>query len=288
MSHGEPELLVKGLGFPECPRWHEGQLWISDIMTRQVLQITPAGDVTVFAELAASRPMGLGFLPGGSVLVVAMEERRLLRYDRGSCTEVADLGAVTVGLLNDLVVDGRGWAYMSNTGRELGFGDRKPANVSLFAEGREPRLVASGLQLTNGLAVTPDGKTLVVAETEGRRLTAFTITSDGSLADQRVFAELGEEVPNGICVDAEGAAWVASHKGKYLRVADGGEILDTVEVAGGRERMAVACMLGGDERRQLFMTSCDALPSHQDFAANVERTGRVDVVTVDVPGAGWP
>jgi sugar lactone lactonase YvrE len=288
MSHGEPELLVKGLGFPECPRWHDGHLWISDIMARQVLKITPAGEVSVFAQLAASRPMGLGFLPGGSVLVVAMEERRLLLYQDESCTEVADLGPITVGLLNDLVVDGRGRAYMSNTGRELGVGERKPANISLFAPGQEPRLVASGLQLTNGLAVTPDERTLIVAETEGGRLTAFTITSDGSLVDQRVFADLGDEVPNGICADAEGAVWVASHKGKYLRVADGGEILDSVEVAGGRERMAVACMLGGEDRRQLFMTSCDELPSHLDFAANVERTGRIDVVTVDVPGAGWP
>jgi sugar lactone lactonase YvrE len=288
MSHGDPELLVKGLGFPECPRWHDGHLWISDIMTRQVLKITPAGEVTVFAQLTASRPMGLGFLPGGSVLVVAMEERRLLLYRDGSCSEVANLEPVTVGLLNDLVVDGRGRSYMSNTGRALGLGERKPANISLFIAGQEPRLVASGLQLTNGLVVTPDERTLIVAETEGGRLTAFTITDDGSLVDQRVFADLGEEVPNGIAADADGAVWVASHKGKYLRVADGGEILDSVEVAGGRERMAVACMLGGADGRQLFMTSCDQLPSHNDFAANVERTGRIDVVTVDVPGAGWP
>jgi sugar lactone lactonase YvrE len=287
VSFREPDLLVKGLGFPECPRWHDGRVWVSDIMTRQVLNIALDGTTTVFAELP-NRPMGLGFLADGDVLVVSMEDCRLLRYRDGQPTEVANLESITVGLLNDLVVDGSGRAYMSNTGRKLGIGDRKPAGISTFAPGEPPRVVASGLNLTNGMVVTPDRSTLIVAETEGARLSAFSITDDGSLADQRVFAELPGEVPNGICGDAEGAVWVSSHNGAFLRVMEGGTICDRVEVAGGPERMATACTLGGDDGRQLFMASCDRLPSHQDFLANIERTGRVDVVTVDVPGAGWP
>jgi sugar lactone lactonase YvrE len=287
MSSREPELLVKDLGFPECPRWHDELLWVSDIMTRKILNITSDGNASVFAELH-SRPMGSGFLADGDVLVVSMEDCRLLRFRQGECTEAANLEAITVGLLNDLVVDGSGRAFMSNTGRKLGIGERKPANIATFAFGEAPRVVASGLQLTNGMVVTPDRKTLVVAETEGARLSAFTIIDDGSLVDHRVFASLPGHVPNGICGDAEGAIWVSSHNGGFLRVLEGGTICDRIEVPGGPERMATACTLGGKDGRQLFMASCDHLPSHEEFLANTERSGRIDVVTVDVPGAGWP
>jgi sugar lactone lactonase YvrE len=287
VSPREPHLLVNGLGFPECPRWHNGVLWVSDIMTRQILNVGADGSTTVFAELP-HRPMGLGFLADGDILVVSMEDCRLLRYRDGNSTVLADLASITVGLLNDLVVDGSGRAYLSNTGRKLGLGDRKPANIVTFAAGEPPRVVASGLQLSNGMVVTPDRRTLIVAETEGARLSAFTIADDGSLVDQRVFASLPGHIPNGICGDAEGAVWVSSHNGGFLRVLEGGEIADRVEVAGNSARMATACALGGVDGRQLFMASCDQLPSHADFLANVERSGRVDVVTVDVPGAGWP
>jgi sugar lactone lactonase YvrE len=276
--------VIGGLGMPECPRWHDGKLWISDHPMKQVLTVGADGVPSLFAEVP-NRPMGIGFLPDGAVLVVSMEDARLLRYQGTSCAEYANLAEITVGMLNDLVVDGRGWAYASNTGRGPHYTlPRKPANIGLFIAGQEPRLVASDLQLSNGLAVTADGSTLIVAETLGARLTAFTIDDGGGLSDRRVFADLGGEVPNGISLDAEGAVWVSSHKGRFLRVMAGGKVVDSVDVPGGTHRMAIACMLGGADRRQLFMVSVDDLPRDEAMLG----TGRVDVVTVDVPGAGWP
>jgi sugar lactone lactonase YvrE len=288
MRRGAPELLVKGLGFPECPRWHDGRLWISDIMVREILWLDDNGSPHTFAELPA-RAMGTGWLPDGTMLVSSMDDARLLRCDGGRAfAEVADLRDVTAGLLNDLVVDGLGRTYVGCTGRPLGTGDRKPTSITLVADGQPPRVVASDFVLTNGMAVSADNRRLVVADTLAGTLTAFTIADDGSLVDRRLFADLGDEVPNGICGDAEGAIWVASHTGSFLRVLEGGRIADRVQVAGGRERMAVACMLGGADGRRLFMASTDHLPGPQAFAENAERSGRIDVLTVDVPGAGWP
>jgi sugar lactone lactonase YvrE len=288
------ELVVDGLGFPDAPRWHHGELWVSDIMTKQVLKVAADGTLSVFADVARGAN-GIGFMPDDTVLLVSMEDCRLLRYAGTTCTASVDLSDVTSGYVNDLVVDGFGRAYASDTGgRRLGDGTvtlepiRMPGHISMWQIGQEPRIAATGLQVPNGLVVTPDGKTLIVAETLGERVSAFTIADDGSLLDSRVFAHLPGEVPNGISVDVEGAVWIASHTGRYLRVADGGEILDTIEVPGGPDRRAVACMLGGHDGRQLFMCSADSIPSHQDILDNVQRTGRIDVVGVAVPGAGWP
>jgi sugar lactone lactonase YvrE len=287
MTAGSPEPLVKDLGFPECPRWRDGKLWVSDIMFRQILNVGLDGTWTVFAERPV-RSMGTGWLPDGTLVIVSMEDARLLALRDDEWVELADLSPITTGLLNDLTVDGKGRCYVSCTGRPLGFGDRKPTHVSLFVEGEAPRVVAGDFTLTNGIVVSEDLRRLVVADTLGGTLTAFTIADDGSLVDRRLFADLGDEVPNGICGDAEGAIWVSSHKGSYLRVLEGGRIADRVHVAGGAGRLAIACGLGGDDGRQLFMASGDHLPPPEAFDANVERTGRIDVVTVDVPAAGWP
>jgi len=289
MSAGRPEPVLDGLVFPECPRWRDGRLLLSDMPTKQVLELAADGKVTTFAEVDLW-PMGIGFLPDGSTLVVSMEDCRLLRYDGDTCSEYADLSGVSVGFLNDLVVDGLGRAYASNTGRDSARkGERRPANVVLHQEGSAPRAVASGFEISNGLVVTADGATLVVAETEGARLTAFSIAEDGSLTDRRVFAELDGEVPNGICGDAEGGVWVASHAGRFLRVLDGGRIVESIAAPGDGDRLAVACALGGDDGRQLFLTTAHHMPSYEEMVGEaVDRTGRVDVVTVDVPGAGWP
>jgi sugar lactone lactonase YvrE len=287
MTRGAPDLLTKGLGFPECPRWHDGKLWISDVMAREILTIDGDGTPTVFAVLP-TRAMGTGWRPDGAMLVASMDDARLLRCDGGTFAEVADLRATTAGLLNDLVVDGQGRAYAGCTGRALGTGDRKPTCITLVAEDQVPRVVARDFVLTNGMVVSDDLRRLVVADTLAGTLTAFTVADDGTLHDRRLFADLGDEVPNGICGDAEGAVWVASHRGSFLRVLEGGIIADRVQVAGDRGRMAVACMLGGADGRQLFMASTDDLPGPQAFAENAQRTGRIDVLAVDVPGAGWP
>jgi sugar lactone lactonase YvrE len=300
MGHGAPELVVKGLGFPECPRWHDGHLWVSDMMTGQLLKLSGNGALSVFAELAA-RPGGTGFGPDGSVYVASMQDCRLLRYDGDAHAEVADLSAITDGWLNDLVVDGRGRAYLGDTkGRRNTDGTvtvteasrAAPTRIMAVLPGQAPRVVAGDMEVANGLVVTPDERTLIVSETVASRLTAFTITDDGGLAGRRVFAELPGEIPNGISVDAEGAIWVASHNGSFLRVRDGGEIADRIEVPGGPSCLGVACVLGGPDRRQLFLCSAEfegrRMPGQEAFYENVLRTGRVDVVTVDVPGAGWP
>lgn len=300
MGHGALELVVKGLGFPECPRWHDGHLWVSDMMTKQLLKITSDGDLSVFAELP-NRPGGTGFLPDGSMYVVSMQDCRLLRYDGDACAEVADLADITDGWLNDLVVDGRGRVYIGDTkGRRNSDGTvtvteasaAAPTRIMSFLPGQEPRVVAGDMEVANGIVVTPDERTLIVSETVARRLTAFTIADDGSLVDRRVFADLPDEMPNGITADAEGAIWVASHNGSFLRVLDGGEIVDRIEVPAGSSYLGVACILGGQDRRQLFLCSAEfegrRMPTQEALYENVLRTGRVDVVTVDVPGVGWP
>jgi sugar lactone lactonase YvrE len=287
MTRGAPDLLTKDLGFPECPRWHGGRLWVSDVMAREILTIDGDGTPTRFACLP-TRAMGTGWRPDGTMLVASMDDARLLRCDDGTFSVVADLREATTGLLNDLVVDGLGRTYVGCTGRALGIGDRMPTCITLVVEDQAPRVVASDFVLTNGMVVSDDLRRLVVADTLAGTLTAFTIADDGSLLDRRLFADLGDEVPNGICGDAEGAIWVASHRGSFLRVLEGGIIADRIQVAGDRGRMAVACMLGGDDGRHLFMVSTDDLPGPQAFAENAERTGRIDVLHVDVPGAGWP
>lgn len=300
MGRSAPELVVKGLGFPECPRWHQGHLWVSDMMTKQVLEISRDGAVSVFTELP-NRPGGTGFLPDGSMYVVSMQDCRLLRYDGDSCTEVANVAGHTDGWLNDLVVDGRGRAYLGDTkGRRNSDGTvtvteasaAAPTRIMAVLPGQAPSVVATGMEVANGLVVTPDERTLIVSETVACRLTAFTIADDGSLVNRRVFAELSGEMPNGITADAEGAIWVSSHNGCFLRVLDGGEITDRIEVPGGPSYLGVACVLGGDDRRQLFLCSAEfegrRMPTQEALYENVLRTGRVDVVAVDIPGVGWP
>jgi sugar lactone lactonase YvrE len=161
--------------------------------------------------------------------------------------------------------------------------------ILLVGVGLEPRVVADDVKNANGMVITPDGKTLIAAETVARRLTAYSIAPDGSLSDRRLFADLGEETPNGITLDAEGAVWVSSHNGRFLRVQDGGNVVDTIDAPGGRNYMAVACVLGGADGRQLFMCTADYGGARMPLIWGPNpHTGRVDVVTVDTPGAGSP
>jgi sugar lactone lactonase YvrE len=284
MSSTKIELLVSGLGFPECPRWFDDHLWLSDYHTKQLLKISADGLVSVVLE-NPERVGAVGFLPDGAYYVVSMEDRLVFHHAEGVTTEVADLSAVCPAWLNDSVVDPHGRVYVDDT---IGMG-ADLTKIILVGLGIAPRVVATDMRGANGLVITPDGKTLIAAETFASRLTAFTITDDGSLEDRRLFADLGEEAPNGICLDAEGAVWVSSHHGRFLRVLPGGAIADVIEVPGGPQCMAVACMLGGEDRRQLFLCSADYSGQRMPdlFGAN-PKTGRVDVVTVDVPGAGWP
>lgn len=269
-------MLAGGFGFLEGPRWHEGALWCSDIPRLTVLRVGLDGSTETVVEVAG-RPSGLGWLPDGDLVVVSMADRRLLRVDAaGTTTEHADVSALVSGDCNDMVVDGRGNAYVGNAGDW-----QSPSEVVLVTRDGASRVVAEDVHFPNGTAVTPDGATLVLAESTGARLTAFSIADDGSLTDRRVWAPLEGVAPDGICLDAEGAAWVADATGTAcLRVHEGGRVSRRVDVG----RHCFACALGGDGRTTLFVLAADGFDRRSAAAG----TAAIEMVEVDVPGAGWP
>jgi sugar lactone lactonase YvrE len=274
-------VVARGLGFAEGPRWRDGQLWFSDFGSRAVWTVGDDREVRRVVEVSA-RPSGLGWLPDGRLLIVSMEDRRLLRLENGELIEHADLSGLATYMCNDMVVDAQGRAYVGN----FGFDRRasppqqpRPAEIVVVTPSGEARVVDDEVMFPNGSAITPDGGTLIVAETFGGRLTAFDIQPDGGLANRRTWASLPGRFPDGICLDAEGAVWLADARGRAcLRVAAGGEILDQVDTG----RNCYACMLGGPERRTLFL--CIADGSEHAGA----RTAAIEAIEVEVPGAGLP
>jgi sugar lactone lactonase YvrE len=218
------------------------------------------------------------------MLVVSMRDRKLMRWQRGELTQAADLSAIATWHCNDMVVDSRGRAYVGNFGADIDNGGRPtPAALALVTPDGQARAVADQLLFPNGCVITPDGKTLIVAETFGLRLTAFDIAEDGSLSNRRLWAQL-QAVPDGICLDAEGCVWLANPMppGSFLRVAEGGKVMERIESG---DRVAFACMLGGPERKTLFLLEAATLdPSKRTVRGN----GRIRTVEVEVPGAGWP
>ena len=279
----EVELLVDGLDFGEGPRWRDDRLYFSDMHSNVVLTVDLDGKRSEVCTVP-NAPSGLGWLPDGRMLVVSMTDRRLLRLEEdGSLSEVADLSEHAAYHCNDMVVDARGRAYVGNFGWDL-FSDAapQPAALILVNPDGELRVVAKDLKFPNGCVITPDGGTLVVGETMGRRLTAFDIEENGDLSHRRVWAETPGILPDGICLDAEGAIWVASPESQgCFRIREGGEITHKVEV----ETEAFACMLGGPQRKHLFI--CTAGSSRPEDCAR-QRDGRIEVVEVDVAGVGLP
>jgi sugar lactone lactonase YvrE len=275
--------LLEDVAFGEGPRWHDGRLFFSDMHSQRVLAVDLDGRAEEICRVPAD-PSGLGWLPDGRMLVVSMRDRRLLRLEAdGTLAEVADLSKLAGFHCNDMVVDRRGRAYVGNFGWDLhGGGTPRPAELILVTPDGDARVVADDLEFPNGSVITDDGRTLIVGETMGRRLTAFDVADDGSLSGRRVWAQLDRVLPDGIALDAEGAIWVASPISHgCFRVRAGGEITHKVEVA----TQAFACMLGGPERRDLFV--CTAGSSQPEECA-ARRDGRIEVVAVDVPGAGLP
>ncbi len=276
--------LVDGLRFPEGPRWREGRLWFSDIHDERVRSVDLDGHVETIVEVPG-QPSGLGWLPDGRMLVVSMVDQRLLRLENGKLVEVADLSAHATFHCNDMLVDAQGRAYVGNFGWDIfaeGGGTPRDADLLLVEPDGRVRIAADGLTFPNGTVLTPDGRTLIIGETYAARLTAFDVADDGSLSNRRVWAQLDGAVPDGICLDAEGAVWVASPiSGAALRIREGGEVAARVAV----EHQTFACMLGGPERKHLFLcTARDADPT----VCRAERSGRIEVVEVEVPGAGLP
>jgi sugar lactone lactonase YvrE len=267
--------LAGGFCFGEGPRWYEGLLWFSDMLGEAVHTVTLHGAMTTLA-LPGHAPSGLGFRPDGALLITSTESRQVLRYDGETVSTLADLSAIVPAALGDMVVDGDGRAYVGSQAFEGGV-------IVRIDSDDKPAVVADDLDFPNGMVITPDGATLIVAESTGRRLTAFTIGTDGSLSDRRIFADGLDGPPDGITLDAEGGVWTSltlAHR--FDRIMAGGNVTDRIDMG---ERTAIACTLGGPERRTLFMlSSTDAYPQRlvgTDLS-------RLDAVTVDVPGAGRP
>jgi sugar lactone lactonase YvrE len=284
-------IVREGVYFGECPRWHDGRLWYSDFFDHAVHALAPGGADERVVEVAG-QPSGLGWQPDGSLLIVSMVDRRVLRLSPdGSLAEHADLTEWAPFHCNDMVVDAAGRAYVGNFGFDIyprmagGQGEpaRAAALIRVDPDG-QVSVAAEDLEFPNGTVITPDGQTLIIAESGGRRLTAFDVSASGELFNRRVWADLRphQVSPDGICLDASGAVWAANAAGTtVVRVAEGGELLDTARFT----QTCFACMLGGTDGRELFaMTAPSALPEQ----AAASPRARIESVRVSVGHAGLP
>lgn len=275
------DLLLDGLKFPEGPRWHENKLWFSDMEGLKVMNVDINGSSEVILKMEYS-PSGLGWLKNGKLLIVSMQNKKLMRMESDGLVEVADLSHLASYHCNDMVTDKNGNSYIGNFGFDISKQpvEIKPAELILVTPEGKSKIVAKDMMFPNGTVITPDGRTLIVGETYAQRLTAFTIKSNGNLSDRRVWAQLEANIfPDGICLDAEGAIWVASpSSSEVIRVFEGGEVTDRVKVS--EQNSAYACMLGGNDRKTLFV--CTSNPDHTK--------GRIEYVKIkmNVAGAGLP
>lgn len=275
--------LVDGLSFPEGPRWHEGRLFFSDFYTHTVHSLTEDGELSMVATVPG-QPSGLGWLPDGRLLIVSMTDRKLLRQEPdGALVEHADLRAIATFHCNDMVVDSAGNAYVGNFGFDTHGDPVKPgpANLAIVQSDGSASIAATDLAFPNGTVISPDGSMLIIAETRARQLTAFDRAQDGTLSNRRIWADLGDHVPDGICLDAEGAIWVADPRSnRVIRVRQGGAILQTESL----DRCAFACMLGGERGNRLYVCTATGSGPH----AESRRNGRIEYIDVEVPRAGLP
>jgi sugar lactone lactonase YvrE len=279
------ERLVEGIVFGEGPRWHDGSFYFSDIGGKHVHRIGDAGELETIVEIPG-RPSGLGWRPDGTMLVVSMHDHRLMGYQAGVLREVADLSEWCGGDLNDMVVDSKGRAYVGNIGFDLEVQpiQAKPTHVVRVDPDGSARSAANDLMAPNGMVITPDGATLIVAESGRACLTAFSIESNGDLGPRRTYATLPDgAAPDGICLDEEGAVWVASPTtNEFLRVREGGEVASRISAG---ERPAIACMLGGADRRTLYLITA---PTASIATSIPLKKGRIETMRVAVAGAGRP
>jgi sugar lactone lactonase YvrE len=285
----QSRVVVDGIVYPEGIRWYQDKVWFSDTLDLKVLTYDPKTHRTEVVLKTDDRPSGLGFLPDGRLLLTTMGELKLWRLDPDGLKVVADLKSMGQSL-NDMVVDPQGRAYLDVY---LPGAEYRDGCIVMVEPSGAYRIVADDLRLPNGLAVTPDGKTLVVAEFVANRVIAFDIAADGSLSNQRVFADLGADSPDGLCLDAEGAAWVGlPFQNKFRRIKPGGEVTHEIAYA---KKWGVAPVLGGSDRRSLFLCTTDVTLEnlgklmHDPRDARKECKGWIEVVEgIEVPGVGWP
>jgi sugar lactone lactonase YvrE len=276
------KVLLEGIAFPESPRWHEGRLWFSDWLAHQVIALSPDGESEVVAEVNAF-PFSIDWLPDGPLLVTAGREV-LRREPDGSLVTHADLGELNENGWNEIVVDPRGSTYVNGAGFDMMSGaDFAPGMVALLRPDGSAERVADGVAFPNGMAVTPDGSTLIVADSYAKELIGFDISEDGTLSARRTWADLGDGVPDGICLDAEGAAWYADVPNRRcVRVAEGGEVLQTVE----HDRGCFACMLGGSDGSTLFIAAQEW--KGPEAIGQGPQTGQILEAEAPAPHAGRP
>lgn len=281
--------LLSGLAFPEGPRWHEGRLWFTDQHAHEVRAVDPHGRAETLVTAMDDRPGGLGFLPDGTPLVVAMTTRRVYRMRRASgegrfSLELhADLASMASWHCNDMLVDDRGRAYVGNFGYDVDAGAPvRTAELILIEPTGEARVVSRELVFPNGMAMSPARDTLIVAETFASRISAFDVEADGSLSGHRIWAPLTDTQPDGLCLDVDGAVWFAdTRSGQLTRVREGGEVLASIRPS----TPPYACMLGGAARTTLFSLGAE---THVPEDAARLRSGAIESIEVDVPGAGLP
>lgn len=277
-----PEPFIQGLDFGEGPRWRDGRLWYSDMYQYTVNAASLDGTVEVIVEVPG-QPSGLGWMPDGDLLAVSMRDRRVLRFDGAELYEHADLSEVATFNCNDMTVDAKGRAYVGNFGFNLHGGeDVVAATLGLVQPDGTVEASAGDLLFPNGSVITPDGATYIVGESFGSQFTAFDFGPDGRLENRRLWAAVPGTIPDGCCYDAEGGIWYADAVGRAaLRVVEGGEITHRVET----DQHCFAVMLGGDDRRTLFLLTSPG--SHIDEVQGVGQ-GRIETVRVETPGAGLP
>lgn len=275
-----------GLKFVESPRWHNDKLWFIDIHDKRVKTVDLNGAITTVVELPFI-PNGFGLAPDGAILIGDAFQRKIYRCEGTKLTALSDLSGITKFCLSDGIVDARGRLYVGDIGYNFVDPNAKPVEtcvIVLVGIQGQARVVADKLFFPNGMVITPDGCSLIVGETIGHRLTAFDIQADGSLGNRRVWAGLPESVgPDGICLDAAGGIWCANPDGEdsVVRVLEGGEITDRIRL----ETNAYAVLLGGPERKHLFICTSD---SHDPTVIHQHPSASFRVVEVDVPGAGIP
>jgi sugar lactone lactonase YvrE len=277
------QTLMTGLVFPESPRWHDDHLWLADWGAQAIVALDLQGESEIMARVP-SFPFSIDWLPDGSLLIVSASDGLLLRREQdGSLMTHADLTSFATHPWNEIVVDGRGNAYVNNIGFNFPDGEFAPGILTLVNLDGSTRQVADNVAFPNGMVVTPDNGTLILAESYGARLTAFDIAPDGSLSNRRVWAELNGGAPDGICLDAEGAIWYGDVPNqRCVRVWEGGEVLQTIEL----DRGCFACMLGGPDRKTLFLIA-NTWGGSQDMAAGAAM-GQVLTTRAPAPGASWP
>jgi len=277
-------MLADDLAFGEAPRWHDGALYLSDMHAHRVMRYREDREWEVVVEHDGALS-GLGWLPDGDMLVVSMHDRKVLRLEHGTLRLHADLSQIATWHANDMIVAPDGTAYVGNFGFDIDAYpvQPRPASIARISPAGEVSVAAAGLWFPNGMVISPDGKTMIVAESATRVLTQFTIGTDGSLSESRLWAALpADALPDGICLDDEGCVWVASPSSReVLRLREGGEVVDRIAT----EQEAIACVFGGDDRRTLFILTAE---SRDPAAAQASRTARVYAVQLNISGAGLP